>query len=105
ELHRVLRNPRERRMDRDAGKDYERHGNARGCGRQTDVVLGGSEGDDDEDDVEAFKEDALEGDRERVGVDAAGGLARLTGRGALCFEDRLLVVERLETRRAQDRLT
>jgi hypothetical protein len=45
---------------------YDDHdeGGRRACDRQTQVTLRAAEGDDDEDDLEALEEDALEGDRE-----------------------------------------
>src|SRR5439155_9636186 len=68
-------------------------------------TLGGSEGDDDEDHLEAFEKDALEGDGERVPVEAATLLDARRG-GALAFLAKrfLLVVQRLVAARPQDRL-
>ena len=61
--------------------------------------------DDDEGDLEALEQDALERDRERVPVEP-GRSARPAARGllALLAEGLLLVVQRLVAARAQDRL-
>ena len=91
-------------MDGQAGQDDQGDGDRGGGGGQRHVVLVGAEGQHDEHHLEALQEHALEGDRERVGIKPLRHAAGLVGRQPLTLEDRVLVVERLVARGAQDRL-
>ena len=68
------------------------------------AVLRAAEGEDDEGDLEALEQDALERDGERVPVDAARGVARPRLPLAARAEGRGLVVQGHVAGRAQDRL-
>ena len=105
ELHRVLRDTRERRADGDADARDE-HERGRGSERgERDRALRAAEGEDDEHDLEPLEQHALEGEREAVPVDpGALDVRRAACLRELAREDRVLVVQRLVARRAQDRL-
>ena len=92
-------------MQDDRGDQDDDAGADRACGRERDVVGVEAEGDDDEDDLEALEEDALEGDDEAEPVEPelALGTGRAGGR-KLLLEDRVLVVDGLETGGAENRL-
>ena len=105
ELDRVLGDTSERLVQREPGDEDDCPAGRRACDRRGHRVRVQPEGDDDEDHLEAFEEDALETDDEAEPVEA--GLRLRTGaagRLGLLAEGLLLVVQRLQPRRAEDRL-
>ena len=104
-LIRVLRHVGERAVRGGADCEHDGAGHRGARGGQRDVVGVEPEGDDDEDDLQALEEDALEGHDEAEPVEAEvalgpGGPAGLE----LLAVDLVLVVESLQPRRAEDRL-
>ena len=75
ELQRVLRHARERCAHEHADDDDEHERRARAERGEADVALRAAERDDDERDLEAFEQHALEREREAVPVDPGAQLA------------------------------
>ncbi len=86
--------------------DHDDHGCCRGRrDRQSEPPLGRAEGDDDEGDLEALEEHALEGDGERVPIHLPrAGERDGAGLPALTRERLRFVVQRLVAGGAEDRL-
>ena len=106
ELHAVLGHPRQRRPHRHADNGYHQYGGDRGSGGQWNVVLIGAEGQGDECDFQALKQDALVRQREGVPVEhlAAALNAGPPGRRERRLEHHRFVVQRLVPAGAQDGL-
>jgi hypothetical protein len=89
------------------GRGHAQHRHGGGGGGQRHVVLVGPEGQHDEDHLQALQHNALEGHRERIGIQTGPQPtqhAGAAGRGPLLLERRELVMQRLEAAGAQDRL-
>ena len=103
ELHRVLGHPREGLVDDHRGDEHYNQRSRGADRRQADVALRAAKGHDDERHFEAFEEDPLERDRERVPVVAGFGSSGLE-LGHLGPIDRILVVQSLQAAGSEDRL-
>src|SRR4029077_15988622 len=72
ELQRVLRPALERPAPDEPDRDDDDNGSCSGSDRETELALRAPEADDDERNLEAFEQDALEGDGERITIRPAG---------------------------------
>src|SRR5260221_11789054 len=61
-------------------------------------MLGCTEGEDDEGDLQPLEEDPFEGDRKGVAIEAGVSLAGLAGGGGLLVVDAELIVQGLQSR-------
>jgi hypothetical protein len=105
ELNRVLGDARERSARECPGGNDDNERSPGAGGDKREMTLGASEGDHDEDDLEALEEDSLECDCERVPIETR--LRLLTSRGGVLpgtVERLVLVVQVLEPARPEDRL-